>query len=112
MSHHYRMLYQINDAPPEGLSRDQIPDGFGACDAMLLASIIYPEDGSLSVLFVSKDGRSGDDLEDKEWFKVWALLSARLAKSETLGEGKRSLCKSVHLAIAEAIMGGRQNAKG
>lgn len=101
------MQYSMKHAPG-GLSKEeakeQSKDGFGACDAMLAASIIYPEDGSLSMLFISLDGRTGEPLEDIEWFKVLTLLAARLAKSKTIGEGRRAFCEVVNNAISNAVI--------
>ena len=102
MSHLYKLLYQV-ETKPEGVKKEDVPKGYGACDALLLASLIYPEDGSLSLYFVGRDGRTGEELQDHEWFKVWGLLAHRLAKSKTLDEGRKSLCAQVHQVIWDAL---------
>jgi hypothetical protein len=106
--HPYHLKYRL-DAFPEGFSVEEakaaVEDGFGSCDAMLLASIIFPEDGSYSCLFMSKDGRTGEDLPDAEWFKVWTMLAHRLAQSKTLGDdGRRQLAAYVFETIRQAVL--------
>lgn len=56
----------------------------GGTDALLYASIICPEDGSYSIVWFSKDGRTGEELTEKEIFKAWLMLAGRLAKSSEL----------------------------
>lgn len=111
--HKYRLSYKLEPLPDGGITAEEAKarakDGHGACDAMLVASIIYPEDGSLSIMFAGKDGRTGEDLADVEWFKVWMLLTERLARSETLGEGKRFLCAEIFQMVAQAVMGPRKD---
>jgi hypothetical protein len=106
MSHRYKMQYKVVPLP-EGITVEQAraasKEGLGSCDAMLMASIIYPEDGSLSILFIGHDGRTNDELADIEWFKVWTMLTARLAKSETLPEDKRAFCNAVFELVREAM---------
>lgn len=99
----YKVLYQVTHKP-EGVKGNDVPIGMGAADAIFMASILYPEDGTLSMLFLSKDGRTGEELDDHEWFKVWMLLAPRLAASERLDAGKRALCAEVHGIIADAIL--------
>ncbi len=94
---------------PEGLGRDALPDGHGACDAMLMGSIIYPEDGSLSTCWFSADGRSKNEegnpaeLDADEWFKLWTILASAVA--ERLENGARKdLCELVVETVREAVM--------
>lgn len=86
--HKYRLTYSI-DAHPEGIAREDLPKGKGACDAVLLMSIIYPPDGSLSVLVVTKDGREDREMTDQELFKFWTLLTSRVARGEINGWQKQ-----------------------
>lgn len=93
--HKYKLVYKT-ERHPEGLTKEQLqarPDGkeISACDASLIASIIYPEDGSLSILFIGEDGRTNTELADHEWFKVWILLAKRLGDSQTLDPGKKEI---------------------
>lgn len=89
---------------PEGITREEIPDGHGACDALLLmASMIYPPDGGLSVNILGINGRDGAPLTSLEVFKVWTMIADDLSKSEDLGIGKRAICSSVMNVIREAM---------
>lgn len=95
---------------PEGLAREQIPDDRGGCDAMLFASILYPEDGSLSIQFLGVDGRRSDrELQDREWFKVFAHLAKVLSESKELPLGQHELCVRVHDAVHDAIVASRSD---
>lgn len=108
--HKYKLLWNFESKGPDGINAGQVPEGRGACDAMFLASIIYPADGSLSIEFMGFDGRvapeaSGapGELGDHEWFKVWALLSARLASSKTIDPSKRAFCALVFETFTRSI---------
>lgn len=87
MSHRYKLRYRM-ERKPEGISKEEATaaakDGWGACDAALICSIIFPEDGSYSLYFIGEDGRTDTVLDDHEWFKVWTLLAKRLGESKTL----------------------------
>lgn len=112
-THLYKLLYKI-EKPPAGVLASDVPEGYGATDAVLLASILYPKDGSLSVMFLGADGRADGELsgkksvlDDAEMFKVWTFLTKRLSESKTLPEGRRQFCQYVwdtfHDAIHRAI---------
>ncbi len=100
----YPVTYAIRHHP-EGMPRAWIEehnrknqdDLLGATHALFCASILYPPDGTLSVLFGSMDGRKpdGGELDDIEWFKVWTMLASRLATSKTLPEDKRQFAAVV-----------------
>lgn len=102
----YHVTYDVTPHR-EGLDREAIPEGRGACTAVLLASLLYPEDGSYSAAFVSMDGRTGEPLHDNEVWKAWAMLAAGLAESKTLAPNKRDLAKAVHDAVVAAIRGAK-----
>jgi hypothetical protein len=108
--HRYKMTYEVH-RKPEGFTKAELNkmseanEDLAAADAVLIASILYPEDGSLSVLFIGYDGRTDETLSDLEWFKVWVMLTSRLSKSKTLHEGKRELCGLVFETIAAAMRG-------
>lgn len=108
MSYKYRLTYKLK-AHPKGIAKEKIPDGFGGCDAVLFCSMLYPPDGSFSVYFIGVDGRKEgkvqENLEDIEWFKVWTLLSARLANSKTLSSDKKNFCRETFEAMRVKILG-------
>lgn len=108
--HKYRMLWKTKSIP-EGILRDDVPEEFeGTSDAVLIASLIYPPDGSLSMQFVGIDGRAEGVLDDKEWFKVWVFLAKRLSESETLNAGHRALAEVLFNTYVEGLKSKRTGA--
>ena len=102
----YHLTYDF-EAHPEGLSKDEVEAmGKSACSAFFAASILYPPDGSYSVLFMSKDGRTNEELPDGEWFKLFLMLSKRLSQSKTLDEGRRMLAGMPFEAWVKFFSGG------
>ena len=106
MSYRYHLTYEIRPHPA-GVDRGDIPEHCGASDALFVASILYPPDGSLSVMTSGLDGRTGEDLADLEVFKVFTLLAKRLAESETLTDEKREFAETIWRAVSAAIRGDR-----
>jgi hypothetical protein len=79
----------------------------GATDALIITSVLYPEDGSLSMKTFSIDGRNeGKDLEDIELFKLWILLAGTLQESKTLPASKKQLLNTTFLQFSESIKKG------
>jgi hypothetical protein len=109
--HKYKLSYKVTEvvAHPEGITAEQAHElaktGFGTCDAVLIASILYPADGSYSVYFIPRDGRTGKDLSDLEMFKVWIMLANRLANSQTLDDARKLLAHITFQTYAEDFMG-------
>jgi hypothetical protein len=106
----YHLIYKI-EPRPEGLEAAEVPEGFGACSAVILHSIIRSQSGGLSLCTVSGDGKTGLPLDDDEYFKIWAMHAHDLAQSTTLGEGRRALCQAVHEAVRAAILSNRAKRK-
>jgi len=107
----YHLSYTL-ESHPDGITKEELrAQKRGGCDAlMLMASIITPPDGSLSVQFFSMDGRTGEELPDSEWFKIWSMMSKRLAESKTLGEGRKLLAEAVWKTIRDAVLQGGPHA--
>jgi hypothetical protein len=106
--HKYKLIYQLVKKP-EGVTEEGIPEGFGACDAALFCSMIYPPDGSFSVYFIGVDGRKEgeiqENLDDIEWFKVWTLLASRLAASKTLSTDKKNFARETFESMRVKLLG-------
>ena len=102
----YKLAYTLPEAHPEGLVAEEL-EAKNMCgtDAMLMAAISYPPDGSLSILFSSLDGRDGKQLDDHEWFKVLAMLARRLSASKTLDPGRKEFAAIVFEMFQEAVLG-------
>lgn len=83
MSYVYRLKYTLKPTPGVYTREDIEKAGdVGACDAVLVLSILYPADGSCSVLPASMDGRTGQPLTDHEIAKAWLMLGLSLAKRD------------------------------
>lgn len=98
--HRYRLVFKLDCEYPEGGMPNReaklLPkQGKGATDALIVFSLLYPEDGSFSTFFWSHDGRNGgEELDDSEIWKVWMMLTSRLANSKTLKGWKKQICIS------------------
>jgi hypothetical protein len=108
-NHKYKLIYAL-EKKPKGVTKNKVPDGYGACDAVLFCSMMYPPDGSFSVYFMGVDGRKEDkdkfeNLEDIEWFKVWTLLASRLAQSKTLSADKKNFARETFESMRVKILG-------
>jgi hypothetical protein len=113
MSHKYKMKYKFEPERGEFTKEDLKKAGdVGGTDAMILFSLIYPEDGSFSLNFWTYDGRQPEDhdkqrgiaeLPDQELFKVWMMLASRLGRSTTLSEPKRQFAQDVHQTISDIL---------
>jgi len=64
-----------------------------------------------SVVFISRDGRTGEPLPAAEVWKAWTILACQLADDEELSPGKRALCRQVHEAVRGAVLETRRASK-
>ena len=105
--HRYQLSYDMQ-AHPGGLTKEEaerdLPER-GLTDAMVVFSLIYPPDGSLSMASFTLDGRTGEALEVTEIWKVWSALAAMLAESRTLPNGHRELAGLVIEVVRAAVQG-------
>jgi len=83
----------------------------GACDTFFFASTVYAADGSSRTILGSLDGRTGETLNDHEFFQVLSLLALRLSRSTTLDEGRRKFCEHAFETIRKATLGARPKEK-
>ncbi len=104
--HKYKLFYDVRRPDnPEGATQAEIPAGIGAADALLIASLLRPPDGSLSVSFLNADPSTPDGrLDADEQFKVWVMLAANLAGQLREG-GRKDLVTSVVQFVAEMLFG-------
>ncbi len=98
----YRITYSIW-AHPDGVPKAEVPDDRGACDALVMVSILLPGDGSYQQAITTMNGFTGKDLDPDDLWKVWAVMSQQLAESDGVTESRKMLCRLVHEAVtAEA----------
>lgn len=75
-SHRYRLRYRLEP----GYFSVADARGNGLTDAIVILSILFPSDGSYSLMPITLDGRNGKQLPRHEQFKAWALWGARIAE--------------------------------
>jgi hypothetical protein len=102
----YHVIYNV-EPRPEGIKKSDIPKTHGAADAVLICSMLYPEDGSFSLVLYGGDGRTGKDLHPNEIFKVWTLMAKNLSEDEDLSPARRELCLQAWEIWRDAVMGQR-----
>ena len=107
--HKYRLKYTLKTEPGEFKESDPREKQEGLTDALVLFSILYPEDGSYSQMSISFDGRKVTDgktydVNDNDMFKLWILLGADLARSGKLGIAKHLFVKEVWQAFCEKFL--------
>lgn len=104
----YRLRYKLDPArhPTAGgwTKEELLAEGFGGCDAVIMHSLLFPPDGSLRVMTVSCDGRTGEDLDVNQLFKAWFLLAKQLSERKDLSPQKREFANMVYEMIRQAIV--------
>lgn len=112
----YNITYLISVHPePAGLEKSQIPPGCGGAQGLLVVSVIWSDDGTQSIKFTSKDGRSDTDLPPEEWWRIWCTLSAYLRDLKGLDHDKRDFCDTIFGVIQERYIEkdpGKNGSKG
>lgn len=104
MNDKYHAFYKF-EARPEGVPRIDIPDGWGACDALLITSIIYGADGSVSTAFIGMDGTEAGPLKPYDYFRTWSMLADTLANHEGLSEQARQICRESFQMVKSRMLG-------
>lgn len=107
MTRRYPLSYALEVEDPPLTAEELLATDRGGCDAVLLASIVYPPDGSLSILIHALDGRTKVSMTDKEIFKCWALMAKRLAASKTLDDGRREFAALTWEAFIKGLAGAK-----
>jgi len=107
--HKYRLKYTLKTEPGEFKESDPREKQDGLTDALVVFSILYPEDGSYSQMHISFDGRKVTDgkayaVNDNDIFKLWILLGADLARSSKLGIAKHLFVEMVWETFREKFM--------
>ena len=107
--HLYPVTYQVNRLHKKPVAAAKIREsGLGACDVLIIHSIMMPEDGSRSEAILSYDGRTGNEVDDMELFKSWMMTAHRLEQSTTLPDGHRELAKTTFEIYRMAILRERE----
>jgi hypothetical protein len=99
----YNLKYSW-DAVAGNFSKEDIKgEHDGLCDAMMVVSILFPEDGSYSQMIMSADGRTGKELSQDDIFKVWQMIAFTLERNNGLEGWHKEIIKQVCLSIRQII---------
>ena len=108
----YPLTYDLRreDPPVTALQLEkqaQRGDDRGACDAAILISIVYPQDGGVSHMILSRDGRTGKPLDDTELFKAWSMMACDLARGR-LSDELKNICMDAFEKIRRVVLRDRK----
>lgn len=93
--HRYRLLWTME---PANMAVEEVEaQNKGACDAMLIVSIVYREDGTPSIQMHPLDGRTDSPLCKEDVFRVWVELAHRLLHTPGLPAYERGLAEFILL---------------
>lgn len=107
MTQKYHLTYDI-ERHKDGIAKDKIPEGHGACDHVILCSIIDSSDGGVSRAFVSMNGKTGEALEPIELFQAWVMLAMQLSQTLTHKHVQKALlCKHVFETVRSWVLEAR-----
>ncbi len=103
MVHKYKTKYNLISKAGEFTSEEIRKEGIGGCDAFIIFSLIFPEDGSYSQTFFSFDGRNeGKKLNPNDLWKVWAIMTKNLIdQKKDLNSGKFFIAETTFEMIKE-----------
>lgn len=110
--HKYKLIYRLVPHP-EGVTSKQIKEmddqeHLGACDRIIVHSIIDTRDGGLSSMIMAINGHTGEPMPAEEEWKHWTLWAHDLMKKLPPG-GRRDLVELVHETVKEAVLAGRKD---
>lgn len=76
---------------PEGKAKKDIPDGWGACDAFLFASVVRTVGDGLDVQLISGDGKTGERLRPADVASIAGALMLDCAQDSGLEDEVRHI---------------------
>jgi len=102
--HKYGVSYHVKHHP-DGLTVADITEDIGACDRLFWISVVDQPGGAVSYVFMSLD-RDGDILGAGDWFRIYTLLTKKLAEELPEG-GRKEFCQMAFSIIRQAVTQGR-----
>lgn len=76
----YKLSYDIGAGPIT--QEEALATGRGACDDIVIISVIREESGATSDLLLSMNGDTHDELSSIDLFKRWVTMAARLENED------------------------------
>lgn len=90
---------------PEGITKEELEDEEGACDAVVIMPLTFPEGGSYSWDLVTLNGRNEtNELDGDELWKAWLMLTKHLSLRTDLRPGKAVVCGKVFQQVASLLI--------
>ena len=91
MIHKYKLKYRFKIVEVGEFLREEFKGrDIGGCDSIMLTSILYPDDGSYSMMPMTF-GPDGKEMAAKEQFKAWVLMGKHISdRLKSTGENARS----------------------
>jgi len=102
----YHMRYSIKPEP-EGVPKEAAQADEGLCDSIIVHSIVEPEDGSLSHMVLSSDGRKSAPISLNQQFHIWSIWAHSLMSEGGLSDNRRQICAFVHETVKAAVLAAR-----
>ena len=99
----YPLTYEVQ-THPEGITAEEVDEEEGACDAIIVMPLSFPEDGSYSWDLITAAGKeAGKELEGDEIWKAWLMLTKHLSIRKDLREGKSQICESIFNQVSALL---------
>lgn len=86
----FALRYDIQ-AEPGPWTREQLGT-MGGTDAVIIQSLVFPEDGTFSLATFTNDGRTGGPVEATDIFRAWIAQAAGLIDSGALPHWQEAIC--------------------
>lgn len=101
----YYLTYDIT-VHKNGIEKEDLPEGCGACDAVFLATVLEEDNGSFSYAMQGVDGRSGGNkMQPLQLFQVWVKFAEYLSGALEKDSGFQLLTKEVVDVVERARKG-------
>jgi len=98
----YKIEYNLVHHP-EGVDGEVIKKkGAGACDSIVILSILNLHGGDCSIATISMNGETGKG-DAGETFKAWAILANVLMDEKQLPDWQREICGEAHRDVRDQL---------
>lgn len=100
----YALRYDLKLIAGEFSKEDIDQNETGLADALVVLSMLYPDDGSFSLGIVSLDGRTNKPVSSTELFKVWTMIAKQLSETNELSDARRQITRLAFEVVRDAIV--------
>ena len=106
----YDITLDFNDG--KGFTREELQEmqdegqDIGACDQLMLCSVISPSGEGFSLQIATYDGQNlGGPMKESEIFKIWSLLSSAISEDDSFTNWQRLIAKRAFESVQLVITG-------